>query len=80
MPEARQRSRLAGTVEKVLDSCWNPAVAMRIMRVSLPGRQQGCTAAGAPAKRTAMPVRAAKRGDAATGRRAAGLRPTGPMR
>ena len=31
MPERSHRSRLAGTLEKVFDSCWKPAVAIRII-------------------------------------------------
>jgi hypothetical protein len=35
MPERLNLSRLAGTDEKVLDSCWKPAVAIRIIAVDL---------------------------------------------
>ena len=36
IPARRHRSRLAGIEEKVFDSCWNPAVAIRIIAAPRP--------------------------------------------
>ena len=32
-PERSNFSQVAGTAEKVLDSCWKPAMAMRVMAI-----------------------------------------------